>query len=133
MKRLEDFKPGDTFRLVRECDPYRPIYYAAASGDFNPIHIDPEVGRKAGFPGPILQGMCTMAWFAEACVRYFDDPGRVRKLRARFTKPVNVSDVVTFEGRCVSVEGGRVKVEVSAKNQKGEDVLKAATAEGLFG
>jgi 3-hydroxybutyryl-CoA dehydratase len=133
MKRLEDFRPGDTFRLVRECDPYRPIYYAAASGDFNPIHIDAEVGRKAGFPGPILQGMCTMAWMAEACVRYFEDPGRVRKLRVRFTRVVNVGDVVTFDGRCVAVDGQRVKVEVSAKNQKGEDVLKGATAEGFFG
>jgi 3-hydroxybutyryl-CoA dehydratase len=133
MKRLEDFRPGDTFRLVRECDPYRPIYYAAASGDFNPIHIDAEVGRTAGFPGAILQGMCTMAWMAEACVRYFEDPGRVRKLRVRFTRVVNVGDVVTFEGRCVAVEGPRVKVEVSAKNQKGDDVLKAATAEGFFG
>ena len=34
------FKLGDTFTHVRECDRYRPIYYAAASGDFNPIHID---------------------------------------------------------------------------------------------
>ena len=42
MKRLQDFTVGDTFELVREVDPYRPIYYAAASGDFNPIHIDRE-------------------------------------------------------------------------------------------
>jgi 3-hydroxybutyryl-CoA dehydratase len=132
MKTLGDFHLGDTFDLVRECDPYRPIYYAAASGDFNPIHIDAEVGRKAGQPGAILQGMCTMAWLADACVRYFEDPTRIVKIETRFARPVNPGDVIRFSGRCVSVEGGRVRVEVSAKNQKGTDVLKNVAAEADF-
>lgn len=132
MKTIRDFRVGDTFRLERTCDRYRPIYYAAGSGDFNPIHIDPEVGRLAGQPGAILQGMCTMAWLAEACLRYFEDPGRMRGLRTRFSRPVNVGDTVTFEGRCVAVEGALVRVEVSAKNQKGEEVLKSALAEAVF-
>ncbi len=131
MKTLRDFRVGDTFALERTCDRYRPVYYAAASGDFNPIHIDPEVGRMAGQPGAILQGMCTMAWLADACVRYFEDPGRLRKLKVRFSKPVNVGDVVTFQGRCVAVEGPVVRVEVTARNQAGGEVLKGAVAEGL--
>ncbi len=133
MKRASDFRVGDTFELVRECDRYRPIYYAAASGDFNPIHIDPEVGRRAGQPGAILQGMCTMAWLADACVGYFEDPTRIVRLETRFARPVQVGDVVRVAGRCVAVEGGRVRVEVSATNQRGEEVLKNAAAEALFG
>jgi 3-hydroxybutyryl-CoA dehydratase len=131
VKTLRDFRVGDTFALERTCDRYRPVYYAAASGDFNPIHIDPEVGRMAGQPGAILQGMCTMAWLADACVRYFEDPGRIRTLRVRFSRPVNVGDVVTFQGRCVAVEGSVVRVEVTARNQSGDEVLKGAVAEGL--
>ena len=131
MKTLRDFRVGDTFALERTCDRYRPVYYAAASGDFNPIHIDPEVGRMAGQPGAILQGMCTMAWLAEACIRYFEDPGRIRKLKVRFSKPVNVGDVVTFRGRCVATEGPVVRVEVTARNQAGDEVLKGVVAEGL--
>jgi len=131
MKTLRDFRVGDTFALERTCDRYRSVYYAGASGDFNPIHIDPEVGRLAGQPGAVLQGMCTMAWLADACVRYFEDPGRIRKLKVRFSKPVNVGDVVTFQGRCVAVEGPVVRVEVTARNQAGDDVLKGAVAEGL--
>ncbi len=130
MKTLRDFQIGDRFRLERTCDRYRPVYYAAGSGDFNPIHIDPEIGRQAGLGGAILQGMCTMAWLQDACVAYFDHPARLRKLRARFSRPVSVGDVVTFEGRCVAVEGPTVRVEVSARNQRGEDVLKGAWAEG---
>ena len=130
MKRLEDFAVGETFALVREVDTYRPVYYAAASGDFNPIHIDARVGRAAGYEGVILQGMCTFSWLADACGTYFGDPGRVRRIRARFTKPVQVGDVIRFEGRCAAVNGGTVRIEISATNQKGEEVLKGATAEG---
>ena len=130
MKTLADFRAGDTFELTREADRYRPIYYAAVSGDFNPIHIDPEVGRAAGFPGAILQGMCTMAWLADACTAYLGDPARVKRLRVRFSRPVVVGDVVTFRGRCVAVEGPVVRLEVEARNQRGEEVLKGASAEG---
>jgi acyl dehydratase len=130
MKRLQDFTVGDSFELTREVDPYRPVYYAGASGDYNPIHIDPQVGRAAGYQGVILQGMCTFSWLADACVAYLGDPTRLVRVRARFTKPVQVGDVVRFEGRCSAVEGERVKLEVSARNQRGEEVLKGAVAEG---
>jgi acyl dehydratase len=130
MKRLEDFTVGDTFRSVREVDAYRPIYYAAASGDFNPIHIDPNVGRAAGYQGVILQGMCTYAWLADACVEYLGDPARLARVRARFTKPVQVGDVITFEGRCAAIEGRTLRLEVVARNQSGEEVLKGAVADG---
>ncbi len=129
MKRLEDFTVGDTFRSVREVDPYRPIYYAAASGDFNPIHIDASVGRAAGYAGVILQGMCTYAWLADACVAYLGDPARLARIRARFTKPVQVGDVITFEGRCAGVDGRTLRLELTATNQKGDEVLKGAVAE----
>ncbi len=130
MKRLEDFTVGDIFRSVREVDPYRPIYYAAASGDFNPIHIDPSVGRAAGYDGVILQGMCTYAWLADACVEYLGDPTRLARVRARFTKPVQVGDVLTFEGRCAAIEGRTLRLEIAARNQKGEEILKGAVADG---
>jgi len=42
---------------------------------------------------------------------------------------VQVGDVIRFEGRCTAVEGRAVRVEVAATNQRGEEVLKGATAE----
>lgn len=133
MKRLQDFTVGDTFEAFREVDSYRPIYYAAASGDFNPIHIDPLVGRAAGYSGAILQGMCTFSWLSDACVAYLGDPARLRRIRARFTKPVQVGDVIRFQGRCVALEGPRIALELEATNQRGEEVLKGAVAEGHLG
>lgn len=124
------FKPGDTFTHVRVCDPYRPIYYAAASGDFNPIHIDPKVGEAAGLGGNILQGLCTLGWAVEGFVNFLGDPGKVSRVRVRFSRPVMIGDTLTFNGTVTKVENGKVTCELSAKNQKGDDVLKGAIVEG---
>jgi 3-hydroxybutyryl-CoA dehydratase len=126
---LKAFKVGDTFKHVRECDKYRPIYYAGASGDFNPIHIDKEIGEMAGLGGVILQGMCTMAWAAESFVNYLGDPGKVRRVKVRFSKPVHIDDTITFEGKVTALDGGKLVAELSAKNQNGEEVLKNAQLE----
>jgi acyl dehydratase len=131
MKGLREFAVGDVFTSVREVDPFRPVYYAAASGDFNPIHIDPRVGRAAGFQGVILQGMCTYAWAAEACVAYLGDPARLRRLRVRFSRPVQAGDVLTIFGRCMAIEGDRLRLELAVSNQAGEDILSGATADAV--
>jgi acyl dehydratase len=113
----------------RICDRYRPIYYAAASGDFNPIHLDKEMATAVGLPGNILHGMCTMAWAAEAAVDALGgDPGALKKLRVRFSRPVKIDDEVTFTVT-VSPEGSR-SLKVTAVNQDGQEVLKNAEAEG---
>ncbi|NVJ26298.1 MULTISPECIES: MaoC/PaaZ C-terminal domain-containing protein [Myxococcus] len=127
------FQVGDTFTHVRECDLYRPIYYAGASGDFNPIHIDPEVGKVAGLDGVILQGLCTLAWAVEAVGIFVGDPGRIRKVKVRFSRPVRPEDVVTFEGRITAIEADRLTTEVTATNQRGEAVLKGAIVEASLG
>lgn len=127
------FKVGDTFTHVRECDRYRAIYYAGVSGDFNPIHIDPEVGKTAGLGGAILQGLCTMGWAVEATANFIGDPGRISKARVRFSRPVLIEDTITFEGKVTEVTGERLVTEVSAKNQRGEDVLKGAVIEARLG
>jgi acyl dehydratase len=121
---------GQTFSLVRECDRYRPIYYAGASGDFNPIHIDPEVGQAAGLGGIILQGLCTLAWGVDAFARFLGDPGLVTGVKARFSKPVRPEDTIRFEGTVNGVEGGVVTATVVARNQDGGEVLKNVQLEG---
>jgi len=121
---------GQTFSLVRECDRYRSIYYAGASGDFNPIHIDVEVGQAAGLGGIILQGLCTLAWGVDAFARFLGDPGQVTGVKARFSKPVRPEDTVRFDGTVTEASGGVVKASIVARNQSGDEVLKNVVVEG---
>ena len=126
----KSYSVGDTFTHVRECDRYRPIYYAAASGDFNPIHLDPAVGREAGLGGVVLQGLCTLGWAVDCFIGYLGDPGKVSGIKVRFSRPVAPEDTVTFTGKVVSVQSGKLVAEISARNQRDEDVLKGAVVEG---
>ncbi len=47
-------------------DKYLPHRYAGASGDFNPIHIDPEFAKAVGLPNTILHGLYMMGLVARA-------------------------------------------------------------------
>ena len=127
---MPSYTVGETFQLVRDVDRYRPIYYAGASGDFNPIHIDAEVGRLAGLGGNILQGMCTLAWAVDCFARYLGDPGAVTRVHARFSRPVALEDTLTFQGVVTAVDGERLQALVRAENQRGEEVLKEVALEG---
>ena len=127
---MPSYTLGETFELVREVDRYRPIYYAGASGDFNPIHIDPEVGRLAGLGGSILHGLCTLAWAVDCFARYLGDPGAVTKVHARFSRPVALEDTLTFKGVVTAVDGEMLRASVRAENQRGEEVLKDVALEG---
>lgn len=122
--------PGQTFSLIRECDRYRPFYYAGASGDFNPIHIDAEVAQAAGLGGIILQGLCTLAWATDAFARFLGDPGLVTRVKARFSKPVRPEDTIRFEGTVTEADRSMVKATIVARNQGGEEVLKAVELVG---
>lgn len=69
------------------------------SGDLNPLHADPEVAERAGFPGPILHGRCTFgvaAWaLLRLCCGY--DAQRLKRMRCRFSSPVFPGETVRTE------------------------------------
>ena len=68
------------------------VAYAAASGDPNPIHQDPEVARSVGLPDVIAHGMFTLALAARYVDEQLGEPGRIAELGAKFTKPVVVPE-----------------------------------------
>lgn len=69
------------------------------SGDYNPLHIDPEIAAIAGFNRPILHGLCHygMAGRALIAVLCGDDPSRLRRLDTRFTSPVYPGEPLHLE------------------------------------
>lgn len=111
-----------TYRITRA----DLVAYAEASGDHNPIHQDEAVARSVGLPGVIAHGMYTLALAARYVDEEVGEPGRIKQIGAKFTRPV----VVPAEGTEVAVVGeqredGTVLLTVTCG---GEKVLGAATA-----
>lgn len=79
-------------------------------GDRNPLHIEPERARAAGFPMPILHGLCTYGFTCRAVLEaYADfDPARIASHQARFSSPVFPGDMLRIslwrDGDIVSFE-----------------------------
>lgn len=69
------------------------------SGDYNPLHADPEVAAQAGFDRPILHGLCTLgvaSWsITEALAE--GDFAALKHLELRFTAPVYPGETVRTE------------------------------------
>jgi acyl dehydratase len=68
-------------------------------GDRNPLHSDPAFAKKAGFPRPILHGMCTYGITCRGILQtYADyDPSAFRQHAARFSAPVYPGETVTID------------------------------------
>ncbi|GIL53055.1 hypothetical protein Vafri_8748 [Volvox africanus] len=69
------------------------------SGDYNPLHIDPRVSSRVGFPQPILHGLCTLGVSVRLVLRLMggDDPRRLRSVKVRFSKHVLPRETLRVE------------------------------------
>lgn len=69
------------------------------SGDLNPIHADPLAAAQAGFPRPILHGLCTFGIATRGLIAAAGahDPARITGLAARFTRPVFPGETLRLE------------------------------------
>lgn len=95
------------------------------NGDDNPLHADPAVAEAAGFPRPILHGLCTLGVVGHALLRTLGgyDPARFHALDLRFSAPV-------FPGETIRTEiwdNGAFQARVV-----GRDVLVASHGRAVF-
>jgi acyl dehydratase len=76
--------------LIHKTSPEQAALYRAASGDLNPLHIDPETATAAGFPAPILTGTCTLGIGVRHVMGAFcgGDVGMFSSVKVRLIKPV---------------------------------------------
>ena len=72
--------------------------YAGASGDHNPMHIDIDFARKAGFPDVFSQGMLVMAMLGQALTDAVR-PDRLRSFSTRFVAITELGAKIHCEGK----------------------------------
>ena len=99
------------------------------SGDTNPLHVDPEFARAAGYPRPILHGLASFGVAGHALLKAVCgyDPARLTAMAGRFSAPVFPGEtirtefwrdggVVSFRARAlerdaIAINNGRAEVK----------------------
>ena len=85
--------------------------FAAATGDFNPVHTDEAFAQKIGFPSVIAHGPLTLAFLTQVLGHNFG-ADRVRSVTAQFRAPILPGDSLRIEGTVTDVAGGRASCEL---------------------
>ena len=122
-------KPGDTIPPLT----FGPVsrtklaLYAGASGDHNPIHIDLDFAKSAGFDDVFAHGMLSMAQLGRLVTDWAGQEN-VAALSTRFTALTPVNATVTCEGTVTETleKDGEtlLKLTLSAKVDDGTQTLK---------
>ena len=107
-------------------DKYLPHRYAGASGDFNPIHIDPEFAMMVGLPGTILHGLYMMGLVARAATDVAGgDPGSLKRLSVQFRGMGAPETEIVVTGTIKAAEGDRVVIETVAAQGENQTIRNA--------
>ena len=95
--------------------PQQALLYRLC-GDRNPLHADPEFAAKAGFPAPILHGLCTWGIVLREATDALlgGDASAVRSFAARFAG-------VVFPGEALAInlwdEGDRILMNATVADR----------------
>ena len=127
---LGDLSQGDSVPELKVTpDKYLPHRYAGASGDFNPIHIDPEFAKAVGLPGNILHGLWMMAQVARGNAQLADgDPRALKRLSVQFRGMGFPEQELVVSGTVKEAENGRVLIDTVAAQGENQ-VIRNAEAE----
>ncbi len=126
--KFEDFTIGHKGVFTKRVTEEDNKLFAELSGDFNPIHFEDEVGRKAGFKARISNGFVQESRIAAALVNTFGSKDTLviaLEKNTRFLKPVYIGEDITATveviGRVEALKALRIKA--ACLNAKGEQVV----------
>ncbi|GGI05792.1 MaoC/PaaZ C-terminal domain-containing protein [Egicoccus halophilus] len=101
------------------------VAYAAASGDLNPLHYDPDFAAGVSpTGGMIAHGMYAMGLASRVLTAFAGGPERVAEVNVRFTRPWPLQTTSTFGGTVTNVDGDVATVQLWGRNDRGEQILK---------
>jgi len=125
---------GDSIPELRVTpDKYVPHRYAGASGDFNPIHIDPEFAKAVGLPNTILHGLWMMAQVARANTDAAGgDPRALKRLSVQFRGMGAPETELVVTGTVKEAGDGTVVIDTVAAQGENQ-VIRNAEAELSLG
>ena len=125
----EHLVAGATFTavVVEAINRTHLVQYAAASGDYHPVHHDDTYAQSIGYPSVFAHGMLTMGLTG----RFLEETvgrGALTHYTARLVGQVWPGDRLTTTLPVNAVADGIAQLEVQTVNQDGAVVLTGSAA-----
>lgn len=125
-KGINDLNLNDSATFSKTVTEADIVLFAGLTGDFNPIHINSEVGKRSKYGGRIAHGLLIAGYISTVLGTKLPGPGTIYLSQdLRFLRPVYIGDTITVE--CIIekiyLEAKRVRLLTTARNNGNELIL----------
>ena len=125
-RTFEELKLGDSASISRVATLRDVELFAAASGDLNPVHLDPEYAKTDLFHQVVVHGMWGGALISSVLGAELPGPGTILLDQSlRFSRPVALGDTITAIATVKELRPASkiVVLDCRCVNQRGEAVI----------
>jgi 3-hydroxybutyryl-CoA dehydratase len=130
----DDLKIGMRSQFDVVLTPAMMDSFAILSEDINPLHLDEQFARRAGFAGRVAFGMLTSAFYSQLVgVHLPGERALLQGIDLDFRSPAYIGDKLTVLGEISFLNDAYHRLELKAmiRNQAGKVISKAKIRVGL--
>jgi 3-hydroxybutyryl-CoA dehydratase len=119
-------KVGDTVTFNRTFTEGDVSNFTGVTGDFNPIHLDPQTAALCGFKGRVVPGLLTGSMLTHAGGTLLPEPYPAAKMSFRFLSPVYIGETICANVTVTEKDpsNNRLTLKITCTNKKKEVVLE---------
>jgi 3-hydroxybutyryl-CoA dehydratase len=119
-KSIHELKIGDSAQMTKTITDEVIDYFAKATGDFNPLHLDSSFAEKTVFKGRVAHGILSVGLISAVLGNILPGYGTIYlSQEVKFISPVRIGDQITARVEVMEIipEKNRVKFKTICINQ----------------
>ena len=130
----KDMKVGDQITFYRTFTEGDVANFTGITGDFNPIHMDPQAAVYCGFKGRVVPGLLTGSMITHAGGTLLPEPYPASKMNFRFRAPVYIGETICARVTVTekNPEKNKLTLQINCTNENGEVVLEGEVSGRIF-
>ncbi len=127
-RTLSSLQIGETAALTHQITEEDVMGFSVISGDHNPLHVDENYARSAGFKARVVHGFFLASLVSQLVGMHL--PGAYALLvreSLEFKRPAFIDDVITVKGTIAAKSDSTKIIELSVEITRSEEVLAAGS------